>query len=180
MIVGESSGRGTLGTAYYTDEPSRTCASGSRGRLLRQWLSGQLSVPELRTIAATFSDVFEDAELWLNRTQPSRPLLGLVAFRGRPAGKPRPQRIGEMIRICGAPVLRAWSASAPRNTDDFPRIEFSAASSHLVRTVADAQAVLAAVRRLRVEEAAASGRQPARTGRSAQQAAGERSSTGLR
>ena len=119
----------------------------AEGGVFVQWLQAdQISAEEFRTVAATFSDVFEDAELWLNRTQPRRPLLGLVGFRDRPAAGPRPQKIDEMIRVCGAPVLRAWSASAPRNTDDFPRIEFSAASSHLVRTAADGRALLAASR----------------------------------
>jgi hypothetical protein len=118
-----------------------------------QWLQAdQLSAAELRTLAATFGDVFDDAELWLNQTQPSRPLLGLVGYRGRPAGRPRPEKVGEMIRVCGAAVLRAWSASAPRNTDDFPRIEFSAASSHLTRTAAETRAVLSAIRQLGIDE----------------------------
>jgi spermidine synthase len=155
VIVGDLFVPWHAGTGYlYTEEHFANVRERlAEGGVFVQWLQAdQLSVPELRTIAATFSDVFEDAELWLNRTQPSRPLLGLVGFRGRPPGGPRPQKIGEIIRICGAPVLRAWSASAPRNTDDFPRIEFSAASSHLVRTTADSRAVLAAVRQLRVNE----------------------------
>ncbi len=157
VIVGDLFVPWHAGTGYlYTEEHFANVHERlAEGGVFVQWLQAdQVSAPELRTVAATFSDVFEDAELWLNRTQPSRPLLALVGFRGRPAAKPRAQQIGEMIRVCGAPVLRAWSASAPRNTDDFPRIEFSAASSHLVRTAADSRAVLATVRRLRSDDAA--------------------------
>ena len=156
VIVGDLFVPWHAGTGYlYTAEHFANVQERlQEGGVFVQWLQAdQLSALELRTLAATFTDVFEDAELWLNRTQPARPLLGLVAFRGRPASRPRLQRIGEMIRVCGAPVLRAWSGSAPRNTDDFPRIEFSAASSHLVRTAADSRAVLAAVRQLRSSEA---------------------------
>jgi spermidine synthase len=156
VIVGDlfvpwHAGTGYLYTAeHFANVRERLAEDG----VFVQWLQAdQLSVEELRTVAATFGDAFQDAELWLNPTQPSRPLLGLVGYRGRPGS--RLQQVGEMIRICGAQVLRAWSASAPRNTDDFPRIEFSAASSHLTRTAADARSVLAAVRQLRADEVGA-------------------------
>ncbi|HEY8154749.1 MAG TPA: fused MFS/spermidine synthase [Myxococcota bacterium] len=153
LFVPWHAGTGYLYTAeHFSNVRSRL----AEGGVFVQWLQAdQVSAEELRIVAATFSDVFQDAELWLNRTQATRPLLGLVGFRGRSAAGPRPQRVGEMIRVCGAEVLRAWSASAPRNTDDFPRIEFSAASSHLVRTAAGSRAVLAALRRLSVQEGSA-------------------------
>jgi len=156
VIVGDLFVPWHAGTGYlYTEEHFANVRERlADGGVFVQWLQiDQLSVAELRTLATTFGDVFEDAELWLNQTQPSRPLLGLVGHRGRPASRPQPEKIGAMIRVCGAPVLRAWSASAPRNTDDFPRIEFSAASSHLTRTAAETRAVLAAIRQLGVDQA---------------------------
>ena len=159
-IVGDLFVPWHAGTGYlYTAEHFANVWERLReGGVFVQWLqTDQVSLEELRIVAATFTDEFQAAELWLNRTQPARPLLGLVAFRGRPASAPRQQRVGEMVRVCGAEVLRAWSASAPRNTDDFPRIEFSAASSHLVRTAAESRAVRAAVRQLRMHEQRAAG-----------------------
>jgi spermidine synthase len=124
------------------------------GGVFVQWLqANQISVEELRSIAASFGDVFERAELWLNETQRTRELLGFVGYHAPVREGAHPERIDAMSRLCGADVLRAWSASARRNTDDFPLIEFSAASSHLVGTAAGARlAVIAATERLRREE----------------------------
>ena len=156
VIVGDLFVPWHAGTGYlYTVEHFTNVRERlSDGGVFVQWLQAdQVSVEELRSIAATFGDAFDDAELWLNKTQRGRPLLGLVGYRGRTPAAPRRQRIDAMTRVCGAAVLAGWSRSAPRNTDDFPAIEFSAAASHLVRTPAALDDVLAAVRQLRFEEA---------------------------
>ena len=156
VIVGDLFVPWHAGTGYlYTVEHFTNVRERlSDGGVFVQWLQAdQVSVEELRIIAATFSDAFDDAELWLNKTQRVRPLLGFVGYRGRTSAAPLPQRIDDMTRVCGGAVLAAWSRSALRNTDDFPLIEFSAASSHLVRTPAALEDVLAAVRQLRFEEA---------------------------
>ena len=57
-----------------------------------------------------------------------------------------------MRRICGAEALRVFSAGAPLNTDDFPFIEFSAATSHHRRAEVRASEAAAAIDWLRAEE----------------------------
>ena len=112
----------------------------------------QASLGEVKSMAASFSAAFDDAELWLNETQLGHSLIAFVGFRGRTrAGEQRTQ-VGAMSRICGAELLREWARGAPLNTDDFPIIEFSAAASHLGTTAAKTQELAAAVDQLRAED----------------------------
>ena len=66
--------------------------------------------------------------------------------------------------MCGAELLREWSSAAPRNTDDRPVIEFSAAASHYGSVSRRVLEGMEAVLWLRAEEerrlAAASRAQP--------------------
>lgn len=114
----------------------------NQGGIFVQWFqSGQLSMEELRIIVGTFGDVFAETELWLNRVQTKRTLLGLVGRIGDGAPRAAAPPTG-MLRLCGAAPLRAWTRAAPRNTDDFPIIEFSAASSYLGRRHSEFEGVL--------------------------------------
>lgn len=115
------------------------------GGLFVQWLKmSQVSLQELRIITATFTDVFADTQLWLNQQQQGKMLL--LALVGRKRAKlpdeslslmsefgiepsSDPERFG-LTLVCDDAILRRWSAPAPRNTDDRPIIEFSAAGSH--------------------------------------------------
>jgi spermidine synthase len=125
----------------------------SEGGVFVQWLQlNQASPEEVKSLAASFTAVFADAELWLNQTERGRPLLGFVGFRGRTAAAEGRRRVGEMRRVCGADVLRAWSTATPQNTDDFPLIEFSAAASHLERGSDEVQQLLAEIDGLRATE----------------------------
>ena len=107
------------------------------GGVFVQWLqANQVSSEELRIIAGTLADAFDDATLWINTLSPRRPMLGLVARVGDPVAPPIP--FDDVRRLCTTEELRNWAKRAPRNTDDFPIIEFSSASSHLVRASDDA------------------------------------------
>src|SRR4029453_2794236 len=87
----------------------------------------------------------DDAELWLNTLDRSRPLLAFVGFQGRGASvEPDPELTG-ITRICGSEVLRAFSQGAPRNTDDFPFVEFTAAATHYRSPSRRAEEVMAGV-----------------------------------
>jgi len=89
-------------------------------------------------------DVFENADLWLNGEIEYLPLFGLVG-RARSDGEPRPPRslagagFEDLEHVCDAAQLERWAASAPRNTDDHPIIEFRAAASHFRRSPAETQ-----------------------------------------
>lgn len=146
VIVGDLFVPWHAGTGYlYTKEHFRIVRDRlNDGGLFVQWLKmDQVSLQELRIITATFTDVFADTQLWLNQQQGKMPLLALV---GRKPAKPPeespsvapdwgiepssdPRRTG-LTLVCDGTILRQWSASALRNTDDRPIIEFSAARSH--------------------------------------------------
>ena len=116
------------------------------GGLLVQWVPlYQLTEEEFRIIAATFLEVFPDAELWLGDPDMMYPVVGIV-------GRERASRIevprlrqrlqdGNVSRglvfgndetsllcafLMGGRDLAEYAAGAPLNTDDRPRIEFSA------------------------------------------------------
>jgi spermidine synthase len=143
------------GTGYlYTVEHFENVHERLReGGVFVQWLQrDQISLLELKSVARSFTEAFEDAELWVNSTQRARPMLGFVGYRERPGAVDPHAQIDRMRRICGADLLREWAAEAPLNTDDFPFIEFSAAASHLGSTRAKTREVAAAVDWLRAEE----------------------------
>ena len=116
------------------------------GGLLVQWVPlYQLTEDEFRTLAATFLAVFPEAELWLGDPDMAYPVVGLLGRIGpariEVAGiRHRLQRI-EVSRgvafgsdaitlfcayLMGGRELAEYAAGAPLNTDDRPRIEFSA------------------------------------------------------
>jgi len=143
------------GTGYlYTVEHFENVRSRlSEGGVFVQWLQvNQASVEEVRSMAASFTAAFEDAELWLNTTERGRALIAFVGFRGRTSASEQRRQVGEMSRVCGAELLREWAAGAPLNTDDFPIIEFSAAASHLGATGAKTKELTEAVAQLGAEE----------------------------
>ena len=85
-------------------------------------------------IVATFVDVFPSAELWLNRPDPR--LVGTLALTAYAGTGPAPgertaaeqsQDFRGLTFVCDSQILKAWSAGALLNSDEFPRIEFSAA-----------------------------------------------------
>jgi spermidine synthase len=155
VVVGDLFVPWHRGTGYlYSAEHFRIVKQRLReGGLFVQWLQlNQLSLAELRSVVGTFADVFEDAELWLHRVQERRPLVALV---GRATPRPAEARARDVARlagierVCDGPALRRFAGDAPRNTDDRPVIEFSAARSHLSRTGADVLRSLAALEALR-------------------------------
>jgi len=139
-IVGDLFAPWQAGTGYlYTGEQFRGVAGRLEdGGVFVQWLPAhQLAVEELRMIVATYLEVFPAAELWLNR--PDVRALGSLALVGWADGEPTPTDRVEVARssasfsgleyVCGADVLERWSSGARRNSDEWPRIEFSAAMS---------------------------------------------------
>jgi spermidine synthase len=145
VIVGDlfvpwHAGTGYLYTAEHFRGVSRRLAAGG---LYVQWLPPhQMSVAELRMIAATFLAVFPAAELWLNRPDPrGLGTLALVGWAGGSGPPPaarqaatRSRRFPGLQLLCGTRALREWSAGARLNTDDFPRLEFSAAVSRFQKS----------------------------------------------
>ena len=109
-------------------------------------------------MAASFTTAFGDAELWLDASYRGWPLLAFVGFRGRSGDGVA--EVGGARRVCGAELLREWSAGAPRNTDDRPFIEYSAAETHLAPVAVRRRAVSEAVDWLRSEEHRRSGGAP--------------------
>lgn len=155
VVVGDLFVPWHRGTGYlYTAEHFRIVKERLReGGVFVQWLQlNQLSLEELRSLVGTFADVFEDSELWLNTIQQRRPLIALVGRATPRDARARARdvsRLSGMQRVCEGPALRRFAAGAPRNTDDRPVIEFSAARSHLSRTGGDVLESLAAVEALR-------------------------------
>lgn len=135
----------------------------NEGGIFVQWLKmSQVSLREMRIITATFADVFADTQLWVDQQPGTMPLLALV---GRKPATPStespavasdlgierssdPKRAG-LTLVCDAAILRRWSASAPRNTDDRPIIEFSAARSHRHRPPKERQRFKSVLKKMR-------------------------------
>ncbi|HEX6900177.1 MAG TPA: fused MFS/spermidine synthase [Thermoanaerobaculia bacterium] len=160
VIVGDLFVPWHAGTGYlYTEEHFRAVARRlAPGGLYAQWLPPhQMSAGELRMIVATFLAVFPAAELWLSDPGPRGGMgtLALVAWDGAgpPPGARRAaaesRRFPGLALLCGPRALREWSAGARTNTDDFPRLEFSAAVSRFRkdRNLGEMNAALAALRR---------------------------------
>jgi spermidine synthase len=150
-IVGDLFVPWHAGTGYlYTIEHFENVRSRlSEGGVFVQWLQvNQASVAEVKSMAASFTAAFEDAELWLNASESGRTLIAFVGFRGRTSASEQRRQVDEMSRVCGAELLREWAAGAPLNTDDFPIVEFSAAASHLGATAAKTRELTEAVARL--------------------------------
>jgi len=146
VIVGDLFIPWEAGTGYlYTDEHFRNIARHLRdGGVFGQWLPAyQLSLEEVRIIAATFTDVFPRATCWLYDYGPA-PVVALIANTDAEAVSRTP--IGDAATpawthvryVCDGPRLRAWCAAAPRNTDTYPRIEFAAAAGHFSRATTGA------------------------------------------
>jgi len=121
------------------------------GGLFCQWLPlYQLSLAELRVIAATFLDVFPDAAVFRGDFYGRFPIIALVGWNGRPAAAAdveaaaqRLAQVGVRDRWVADPdgvwalyvgplaALSDWLADAPRNSDDRPWIERLAAAGHV-------------------------------------------------
>jgi len=118
------------------------------GGLFCQWLPlHQLDQNMLRIIVRTFLEVFPDGQAWLLHLNVDIPVLGLVGSLG-PAhysdswverrlnsspleGALKKLALADSLRLFGQLLagpnqLRAFSGSAPLNTDDQPRITFGA------------------------------------------------------
>lgn len=155
VIVGDiffPAGAGT-GSLYSLDHYRVARSRLADHGLVVQWIPlYQLSEREFRTIAATFLAVFPDAELWLGDPDLLYPVVGLVG-RERPAGLDVP-RIQERLQdravadglvfgrdavtllctyLMSGSALAEYVADAPLNTDDRPRIEFSAPRNDYTR-----------------------------------------------
>jgi spermidine synthase len=161
VIVGDLFVPWHAGTGYlYTAEHFQIArARLNPGGVFAQWLqANQLSAEEFRIIAATFADVFEDAEIWRNDVQSVRTLVALVGRvprEGSPAPATKPgARVAGSHFVCGAETLRDWARSAPRNTDDHPIIEFRASARRLQGSegASGEPEVEQVLRRLRVAE----------------------------
>lgn len=159
VIIGDLFIPWEAGTGYlYTTEHFRNVARAlNPGGLFAQWLPAyQLALGEVRTIAGTFSDVFPHAEFWLYDNG-DRQLLALVGFaesrsgprRMEPRSPADPVDWHNLTFICDGDRLRSWTRDTPRNTDQFPRIEFAAAASHIGRQRESTAQMIDAIRELR-------------------------------
>jgi hypothetical protein len=160
LFVPWHAGTGYLYTVEHFEDVRERLAAGG---VFAQWLQlDQASPEEVKSMAASFTTAFDDAELWLNETQYGRPLVAFVGFRERPQERRMLAAVGRMSRVCGAALLQEWAAGAPLNTDDFPFIEFSAAASHLGPTAARTRALEEAVAALAAEQRRRDGEDGAR------------------
>jgi spermidine synthase len=163
LIVGDGRTHLMLGTETYdmiVSEPSnpwmagiaslftREFFQGARNRLapggvLCQWAhTYDISNRDLKSIVATFLDVFPDGTLWLigdadvllvGSTVPlDARIAGIGAAMRRPGvaqdlasvGVVSPFSVTSMF-IAGGDALKAWAAGAPMQTDDLNALEFS-------------------------------------------------------
>ena len=137
VIVGDvfspwHAGTGYLFTAEHFDAVRQRL---SEQGVFVQWLQAdQFSPEEIRIVVATFLDVFPHGELWMTRKAGPVPLLGLVGqAEGFSERRPRLRATHSrfLARICTSDALKLWAASADRNTDDRPIVEYRAARTHL-------------------------------------------------
>jgi spermidine synthase len=156
-IVGDLFVPWQAGTGYlYTREHFESVAARLEDHgMFVQWLPAhQLAVEEFRMITATFLEVFPAAELWLS--QPASDGLGSLALVSSSGPQPSPTRgsaesstaFPGLRYLCGARTLERWSAGAPYNTDEFPRLEFSGAVTRF-RAQENAVEMAEAISRLR-------------------------------
>jgi len=132
----------------------------AEGGLFCQWLPlYQLRPEDLRTIVATFLDVFPATSMWWLYFNVEQPVVGLVGSvrereldladldaRLRDPGwsavlaRDGLDRIGPLAgsRIADAERLAAWVGDTPVETAARPRIEFSAPRHHLARAASPA------------------------------------------
>ncbi len=156
VIVGDifipwHAGTGYLYTTEHFAAVSRRLTPGG---IFAQWLPGhQLSAEELRMITATFLDVFPTASLWINPSNAKTPILALVSHDSgdleRRSAVESSTVFPGIEYVCDAETLRSWSGSAPRNTDEYPRIEFRAAASHFTKDARHLAGILRVVETLR-------------------------------
>lgn len=121
------------------------------GGVFVQWLPlYQLSTDDFRTVTRTFLDVFPHAEAWLGNFGVSTPIVALVGskapvalHRSRWDRAMHDPRLREKLRevyldqpveldasyVCDRPLLASFAGAGPLNTNDRPRIEFSAAGA---------------------------------------------------
>ena len=154
VIVGDLFVPWHAGTGYlYTVEHFANVRERLReGGVFAQWLQlDQASLFEIQSLAGSFTAAFPHAELWLNTLDEGRPLLAFVGYRDEPGAAREPTLAG-LSRVCGGELLREWASAAPRNTDDRPVIEFSAAASHHGSAARRVEEGMAAVAWLRAEQ----------------------------
>jgi spermidine synthase len=121
------------------------------GGLFCQWLPlYQLSLAELRVIAATFLDVFPGAAVFRGDFYGRFPIIALVGWNGQPASAADVEAAARRLAQAGVrdrwvadpdgvwalyvgplAALADWLADAPRNSDDRPWIERLAAAGHV-------------------------------------------------
>ena len=148
LFVPWHAGTGDLYSVEHFETARKRLAPGG---IFAQCLPGyQLSVEELRTVTASFLEVFPNCVLWRNDYNLTYPILCLTGFRddlrldaeafrqqtqrlrvttgtpakflGDPEGLP-------LLFVCGPPELAEWCAGATLNTDNYPLIEFSTPKS---------------------------------------------------
>ena len=138
IIVGDIFSPWRAGTGYlYTSEHFQSVADHlEEGGIFVQWLPGhQLTVDDVRMIVATFQDVFPSTTMWLDIPSPRWPILGLVGHADPEAMPTQADRqrvetstaFRHLRYVCSRVALERWAGSAPRNSDEFPLVEYGAA-----------------------------------------------------
>jgi spermidine synthase len=112
LFFPSEAGTGYLYTAEHFTSVRRRLKPGG---IFVQWLqTNQVTVEELRTIVATFTDSFEHSELWLNEIQKIRPLLALVGRASPHSSRPRIDDMHPLIEFSAAANLLSWSSDELR------------------------------------------------------------------
>jgi spermidine synthase len=138
VIVGDLFVPWHAGTGYlYTREHFETVESRLTERgIFVQWLAGnQISLPELRLVAASFRDALAEMEIYQII---DTPVIGLVGRSHSGGISSKSSSSGftsnHVRRACSPKAIAKWVASSRRNTDDFPLVEFLAAARHISRS----------------------------------------------
>jgi spermidine synthase len=159
------------GDLYSVEHFEAAVARLAPGGLFVQWLPGyQLTAEELRTIAASFLEAFPEVALWRSDFHAEQPILGLAGYREGASIDPlalrlacerlarvrtpaapflsSPDGVG-MLYVAGDAALREWARGARLNTDDRPRIEYSAPKSFFQHRQRDPAAIHTLLARFR-------------------------------
>lgn len=141
------------GDLYTVDHFNSVRGRLAPGGIFAQWLPlYQLTVDELRAIAASFVRVFPKCILWRDSFHPRLPLVCLVGYRDEiemlsdhvqrsrqwvGESKRWPDRWLaspgglELLFVCDDKQLQDWTHGSPLNTDEYPIIEYTTPKSSL-------------------------------------------------
>lgn len=149
LFIPWHAGTGDLYTVKHFQVAASRLAAGG---LFAQWLPGyQLTVEEIRTVAASMLRAFDRVSLWRCDFNMAQPLVCLVGNNGTDADlkadwESQCRRLAEsagprapflstpfgigMLYVAGPTATKQWATGAALNTDNFPVIEYTTPGSY--------------------------------------------------